>query len=57
MAGNFDFNNRYKFKLSRFNDFDKDAHIIDEELENYLGGLKEDDLTDNGIFSITKGDL
>ena len=57
MAGNFDFNNRYKFKLSRFNDFDKDAHIIDEELENYLEGLKEDDLTDNGIFSITKGDL
>lgn len=57
MAGNFDFNNRYKFKLSRFNDFYKDAHIIDEELENYLGGLKEDDLTDNGIFSITKGDL
>ena len=57
MAENFDFNNRYKFKLSRFNDFDKDAHIIDEELENYLGGLKEDDLTDNGIFSITKGDL
>lgn len=57
MAGNFDFNNRYKFKLSRFNDFDKDAHIIDEELESYLGGLKEDDLTDNGIFSITKGDL
>jgi len=57
MAGNFDFNNRYKFKLSRFNDFDKDAHIIDEELGNYLGGLKEDDLTDNGIFSITKGDL
>ena len=56
MAKIVDFNKKYKFKLSRSNDFDRDAHIIDEEVDSYLNGLNEDESIDDN-FSITKGEL
>ena len=56
MAKIVDFNKKYKFKLSRSNDFDRDAHVIDEEVDSYLNGLNEDESIDDN-FSITKGEL
>jgi predicted nucleotidyltransferase len=33
---NTDFYNKYKFKLSRCNELDMDAHVIDEQIEDYV---------------------
>lgn len=38
-----DFYSKYKFRLSRSNDIDKFAHVIDEEIDNIFNKLKDDD--------------
>ena len=57
MTRNFDFNKRYNFKLSHSNDLDKDAHIIDERLSEYLDNLNEEEGEKAKEYCITKKEL
>ena len=58
MAKIVDFNKKYKFKLSRFNELNQDAHVIDEELDKYLADLNEEEgENEPKEFCVTKKEL